>query len=438
MSLVCAALMCHAPIVLPEIGGQDAEACAHTTAAMHETARIVVAHAPEVLCIVSPHAPRKRQSFGVVAESSLTGDFSQFGHPELRLGFAGAPELALQLTTRCKAAGVETHVLPGGALDHGALVPLHFMARAGYRGKVLLIALPHPDAELEQRFGRVLGTCLEASHVRTALIASGDMSHRLLHGAPGGYHADAKRFDASFVAALQRGALIEATGLEPSLVALAGEDVIASTRVAASALGPDAAPRVVCYEGPFGVGYCEALLRADPAIATPVYGPQPRPLVDIARDAVGAAVRGERWRPAPQGEPKPVFVTLRGPKGDLRGCIGRTEPLHASLSEEVADCAAMAATMDTRMLPVAEDELAQLRIEVSVLNPAERVAGMADLAPERYGVVVRAGQRRGVLLPAIEGVETPEEQVRIALRKAGISSKEPFEIARFTVTKQSA
>jgi AmmeMemoRadiSam system protein A len=405
---------------------------------MHETARIVMAHAPEIVCIVSPHAPRKQRSFGIVAESSLAGDFSRFGHRALRLGFAGAPELALQLAMRCKAGGVDTHLLPGGALDHGALVPLHFLARAGYRGKVLLIALPSPDEALERRFGTVLGSCLEASDVRAALVASGDMSHRLAPGAPGGYHADATRFDAGFVAALHRGDLAGAIGLDSELVALAGEDVVASTRVAASAIGEGATPRVLCYEGPFGVGYCEALLRADPAIATPTYGPEPRPLVDIARDAVAAAVRGERWRPAAQGPPKPVFVTLRGPKGDLRGCIGRTEPLHASLSEEVADCAAMAATMDTRMLPVAEDELTHLRIEVSVLHPAEPVEGLSELEPQRYGVIVRAGQRRGVLLPAIDGVDTPEEQVRIALRKAGISSKEPYELARFTVTAHSA
>ena len=196
--------------------------------------------------------------------------------------------------------------------------------------------------------------------------------------------------------------------------------------------------RVFAYEAPFGVGYLEALLFTDRAAARTRIEPSqppPRVLVDIALAAIEHALHDEPYTPpslpAPWSEPRAVFVTLRSPDGELRGCIGRTEPSFATLAEEIADCAVAAATRDFRMPSVQASELATLRIEVSVLHPPVAIADVDELDPAHYGVVVEHGKRRGVLLPDIEGIDSVAKQLRIALQKAGIAPDAPYQLRRF-------
>ena len=57
--------------------------------------------------------------------------------------------------------------------------------------------------------------------------------------------------------------------------------------------------------------------------------------------------------------------------------------------------------------------------------------------PKKYGVIVKSGERRGLLLPDLEGIDTAEEQIRIAAMKACIYSAEGIELYRFEVKRYS-
>jgi AmmeMemoRadiSam system protein A len=159
------------------------------------------------------------------------------------------------------------------------------------------------------------------------------------------------------------------------------------------------------------------------------------PLADLARRAVEALVAEGRYlapEPLPAGLPARagVFVTIRE-HAALRGCVGSIEPTTSSLAAEVIRSATLAATDDPRFRPIGPAELADLDYEVSVLGEPERVGRAADLDPRFFGVIVRAGRRRGLLLPGIPGLDTGEQQVQIARQKAGIGSQEPIEVFRF-------
>ncbi|HCS00657.1 MAG TPA: extradiol ring-cleavage dioxygenase, partial [Lachnospiraceae bacterium] len=65
----------------------------------------------------------------------------------------------------------------------------------------------------------------------------------------------------------------------------------------------------------------------------------------------------------------------------------------------------------------------------------EDIAGEAELDPQRYGVIVTKGARRGLLLPNLDGVDTVEEQIAIAKQKAGISPSESVSLQRFEVVR---
>jgi AmmeMemoRadiSam system protein A len=438
MSICCAVLMCHAPIVIPQIAGLRQADCARTTQGMRETARALLAHEPQLLVLISPHAPRHETSWGIVQDHALRGSFARFGYPEVRLQFPSAPAAAEALANAAKGYGLSTHPVPGTPLDHGALVPLFFVHEAGYQGPVVVVAPPFPGTQTEVLFGEVVREAARATGERWAVLASGDMSHRLTEDAPLGFDPHGRRFDDAFVDFVRSGDLRSAIGLEPRLTDRAGEDVVQSAAVAAGSIAfRTRGLKVFSYEGPFGVGYLEALLYSERAEIK--HRDPPRELVRIALAAIEHELRGKHYDPphleAPWHDPRPVFVTLRDASGELRGCIGRTEPIHATLSEEIADCATAAATRDYRMPPVELDELQHLCIEVSVLDDPEPVENRAELDPRRYGLIVTRGLRRGVLLPNVEGVNTFADQLRIALQKGGISANEPYRLERFTVSK---
>lgn len=443
MSIACAALMCHAPIVIPAIAGADAYGCKRTTQAMQETARALVQHTPALIVLISPHAPRRPRSVGLVFEPALSGDFARFGHAEVSLRLRGAPAQAQRVALHARAEQVATHAFRGADLDHGSMVPLFFLHEAGYRGRVLLASLPYPGSDLEARFGRALDAAALESEERWAVLASGDMSHRLTRSAPAGFEPRAREFDRSFVRAIDRGDLRGAIAPDPELVELAAEDVVQSTTVAAASVRYRAeGTRVIAYEAPFGVGYLEALLFSQPAPAEQREGSEPpEVLIQIALDAIAHTLADLPFTPPNLDPPwqaaRALFVTLRSADGELRGCIGRTEPRHTSLAAEVADCAVGAATRDFRVPSVRPAELGSLQVEISVLYALEPVHSEADLDPARFGIVVEHGVQRGVLLPDVEGIESAHEQLQVALRKAGIADGAPYRVRRFAVNKVS-
>jgi hypothetical protein len=166
------------------------------------------------------------------------------------------------------------------------------------------------------------------------------------------------------------------------------------------------------------------------------------PLVQLARATIEKYVRtGRKLKPedapAPvSGGPSGAFVTIHtASTGELRGCIGTIEPYEAELAQEVINNAISAATRDPRFPPIGPSELGDLRIDVSVLHPPEPIDSIAELDPRVYGVIVRHGWRRGLLLPDIEGIDDAETQVRYARMKAGISPSEKIDLERFRVEK---
>ncbi len=158
---------------------------------------------------------------------------------------------------------------------------------------------------------------------------------------------------------------------------------------------------------------------------------------DYARACIARLVCGRRLPAPPEHRSfatrAACFVSLKK-HGELRGCIGTLEPAEPHLAAEIARNARSAAFHDPRFHRLREHEVEDLTCSVDVLSPSEPCT-LGDLAPERYGVIVVCGYRRGVLLPDLEGVNTVGQQVGIALQKAGIAADEPFAVARFTVQR---
>ncbi len=164
------------------------------------------------------------------------------------------------------------------------------------------------------------------------------------------------------------------------------------------------------------------------------------PLVVLAKHTVGKYVK-EGKKPSPPPTPTPemqekagVFVSIHK-HGALRGCIGTFEPQQRNVAEEIITNAISSATRDPRFDPVTPDELEDLDYSVDVLTRPEPVDDESALDAKKYGVIVGAGWRRGLLLPDLEGVDTVEEQIDICRQKGGISPDEPVQLYRFEVKR---
>ena len=139
---------------------------------------------------------------------------------------------------------------------------------------------------------------------------------------------------------------------------------------------------------------------------TPLTFEDQQKLLRWARLTAEAAVRGTAPIEIPDGEltdglraPHGAFVTLKK-HGELRGCIGRME-FERPLWENVMAAAVSSSVEDPRFPPVQPEELPEVRLEISVLNPPEVLAEVAQFDPQRHGIIVEKGWNHALLLPKV-------------------------------------
>ncbi len=446
-SLVFAGIAPHPPIMVPEVGREAIAEVRGSIEGMRQlTERVKASHA-ETVIIISPHAPLDARAFVAYQDDPLYGDFSNFRAADAVVEAPLDGELLEEIARAASEDGYALLGIKGYELDHGTAVPLYFLLKYGWRGRVVAMGYNFLSNEDHLRFGASVKRAVERTRRPAAFIASGDLSHRLKPEAPAGYNPQAHLFDEEVVAALQDCEPERIINIDQNLRRLAGECGYRSMLVAFGAAQDVAhACEVIHYEAPFGVGYMVAQLSGSQTAETEEQENEDKndsdELPGLAREAIETFVREGRLIEKPQklspllNSRAACFVSIKSLDGELRGCIGTIEPVKETLADELIANAISAATRDPRFPPVSEDELPDLRYSVDVLHAPEP-ARFEDLDPKIYGVIVEdeSGLRRGLLLPDIEGVETASQQVEIAARKAGIFSNTPLKLSRFRVER---
>lgn len=100
-------------------------------------------------------------------------------------------------------------------------------------------------------------------------------------------------------------------------------------------------------------------------------------------------------------EERSSFVTLKK-AGELRGCIGHTEPISA-LCSEVNDLTILAGFNDWRFPAIREEELSEIKIEISVLTAPKLVMDVKEIKIGEHGLIIEKGfmGNKGLLLPQV-------------------------------------
>src|SRR6266702_2454887 len=426
---VAGALVAHPPILLTEVGGAQSERVRATADAMRQLDGILSGVDAPLAIVVSPHSPASMTSLPVRRAAHAAGDLARFRAPQVRVEAQVDAALAAALVVDGQQAGFALTWAEETELDHGVVVPLHSLPRTMASKRCIFLGVSGwPLSRFIEFGGWLQMRLLDRSAI---LIASGDLSHRLTPDAPYGFRPQGPLFDRLVIDALRARTWEQIEALDPDLVEEAGE---CGLRPLAILLGAARAANlnseVLSYEGPFGVGYPVVAFTASAA---------PAILLDIqtlGRHAIDTYLRTRQLIDPPEPipielqSPSAVFVTLRK-HGELRGCVGSVRPTAATAAHELIRYAVASAVRDPRFDPVRLDEVSALTIKVQLLDMPEPVANIAELDPQVYGIIVRRGDRQALLLPDIDGIETPEQQVLAACQKAGIDRNAPLQLERF-------
>ena len=459
MPLVGAFIVPHPPLIIPEVGRGQQKEIEKTIAAYREVAVRIAEKKPDTIIITTPHSTVYADYLHLSPGSQAEGSFREFGASQVRMNVQYDPAMVASITAMAEREGIPAGTLGErkSALDHATMVPLYFIRQAYPLFQLVRISLSGLSPLSHYRFGKCIAAAIEASGKRVAFVASGDLSHKLKADGPYGLAPEGPVFDREITDAIVHGDFLRFLEFEESFCDAAAECGLRSFLMLAGALDGQAIwPELLSYEGPFGVGYAVAAFTIegpdDARHFDQIYEEreyarvnekksQEDDFVRLARKSLEQYVKtfDRISRPADLSkkltEAKAgVFVSLHL-DGRLRGCIGTTGPTTACIADEIIRNAINAGQHDPRFEPVRASELDRLVYSVDVLGETEPIASMAKLDVKRYGVIVRLKGRSGLLLPNLEGVDTPEQQVDIALQKAGIRADEPYAMERFEVVR---
>ena len=460
MSMLGAIITPHPPVLLPEVGGGREREIAATDRAMRTAAETVAAWQPDVIIVSSPHTILYRDYFHIAPGDGAVGDMGRFGAPEVRIHASYDTLLREEIIRRAEAEGLHAGTLGqrDPELDHGVLIPLYYLRKAGVRCPIVRMGLSGFSPLDHYRLGKCVQDAVNALGRRAVFLASGDLSHKLKADGPYGYAPEGPQFDDAVTRTMASGDFLEFLTIDPALCERAAECGLRSFQVMAGALdGLAVEPQLLSHEGTFGVGYAIALfpvtgrndsrcyekdylLAKHDRLATRKANEDP--WVKLARRSLETYVKtDQRLTSLPEDLPAEMttqqagaFVSLHK-NGQLRGCIGPSAPTCDNLAWEIVQNAMSACSRDPRFSPVRPNELDELEYSVDVLGAPEPVDSPAALDPKTYGVIVSCGGRRGLLLPDLDGVDSVEAQLSIALQKGGIRENEPYKIERFKVVR---
>lgn len=458
-------VMPHPPIAIPGIGRGEDKKISATQEACSKIAEEINDKKPDTIIIITPHGPVFRDAIAISDVETISGNLGKFGASEIKFNIEINVGLTDKIIKYADEHGISIAPITSGSmkdynvkceLDHGCMVPLYFINEK-YRNYKLVHITYGILSEIElYEFGMLIQSAVETTNdCNAVVIASGDLSHRLSNDGPYEYDPDGVKYDSQIVNLLKEGDISGIFNMDKDMIEAAGECGMRSIYVLSGIMeGSDIKGEVLSYEGPFGVGY--GVIRFDVSKGKNGFSfdqlleqrnkrnmedrKNESVYVRLARESLEYYLTNRKYIQIPDyateemiNERRGAFVSLKK-SGELRGCIGTILPTTKNVAQEIIRNAVEAGEHDPRFYPVDLKELRDISISVDVLTtpvPAKR----EELDPKRYGVIVRKGGRSGLLLPDLEGVNTVEEQLGIALRKGGISENENYEIEKFEVIR---
>jgi len=459
MPIIAAYMVPHPPLIIPEVGRGGEKQIEETKIAYERVAGEIADLEPDTIIISSPHATMYADYFHISPGNAVTGSFSRFGADKVKFIEEYDTALVSEIEKRAKKISFPAGTLGevDRDLDHGTMVPLFFIRKKYKGGKIVRVGLSGLPLTDHYRMGQIIKDSVNATGKRVVYVASGDLSHKLQDYGPYGYAAEGPVYDQKVMDVCQRGAFGELLEFDEDFCDKAAECGHRSFVIMAGALdGVKVRANRLSHQDITGVGY--GICTFTPGdeddsrrFLDIFYREKEREIkekrqnsdayVQLAYKSVYSYVLEKKVLPVPSDIPEEMlgiragaFVSIHE-HGRLRGCIGTIGPTCENVAEEIIQNAISASTKDPRFNAITANELEFLEINVDVLGEPENISSMDELDVKRYGVIVSSGRKRGLLLPDLDGVDSVEQQVAIAMQKGGITEDDEVHLQRFEVVR---
>jgi AmmeMemoRadiSam system protein A len=461
MSILAGFMVPHPPLIVPAVGRGSEEEVRETIDAYDRVADEIAALKPETIIITSPHATMYSNYFHISPGQGAKGSFADFGAPQVKYDETYDSGLWDLIASLAEAedfpAGIEGE--RKAQLDHGTMVPLWFIRKKYSSFKIVRIGLSGLPLTDHYHLGELIKAVVEKTGRRAVFVASGDLSHKLQYHGPYGFAPEGPVYDERIMDVCGRAAFGELFDFDEDFCDKAAECGHRSFVIMAGAFdGLKIKATRFSHQDVTGVGYGICSFYPEGPDETRRFRKlrieeEERKLealaensddyVKLARRSLESYVLRKETIEVPKGLPAEMYSKQAGAfvsihkQGSLRGCIGTILPTEDNVAAEIIQNAISASSFDPRFDPITADELKYLEINVDVLGEPEDIDSPSQLDVKRYGVIVSSGGKRGLLLPDLEGVDTVEDQIDIARRKAGIRPGERLKLQRFEVVRHT-
>lgn len=457
-------LMPHPPIIIPKIGGGNQFIAFDTLNACKKISNEISSLVPNTIVILSPHGFTPENQISIIDTFFANGDFAEYGAPDLSM----EAEIDYKLTKSIINAANENNFPISSLnhqnteiygkdlkLDHGAMVPLYFLNNSNKKYKIVHITCTDlPKLEL-YKFGILLENCIKNSSSNVVIVASGDLSHKLKDNAYYDYNEIGEVFDKQILNILKNSDVVSLFNMNNDIAQAAAQCALNPLYIMFGCCNYiDLKSNFLSYEGPFGIGYAVFSFHK---IGDKIDGYLSK-LEKLHNDCICKTITNESiysklarnaikhyiltgnylenhsdYENHLLNDEYGVFISLKN-DGILRGCVGTLEPKYKNLKEEIIHNSVESALYDPRFNPVDISELDMINISIDIICALEHCS-IDDLAPSKYGVLARYGNKEGILLPNIPGIDSSSEQIKLALCKAGIKDNEEYSLFRFETKK---
>lgn len=455
MAIIGAYMVPHPPLIVPEVGHGGENQIVKTRNAYNCVAQEIAKLEPETIIISSPHATMYSNYFNISNGKFAKGSFAKFKAPQVQFEEKYDEDLVNTIENIAQLEDFPAGTLNQNLeeLDHGTMVPLYFIEQFYSNFKLVRIGLSGLPLESHYRMGSIIKRSVEKLEYSAVYIASGDLSHKLKSYGPYGFTKEGPQYDKLVMDICKRAAFDELLKFDTNLCERAAECGHRSFVMMAGALdGMCVEAKQLSYEDITGVGYGICSFRPTVADISRKFLEKHKknteqvnfdPLVNLAKKSIESYVCYGKTIDVPEGLPTQLTNTRAGTfvsihkNGKLRGCTGTIVPTKENLAKEIIHNAISASSCDSRFTPIEPSEIKFLEINVDVLSEPENIDSELELDVKRYGVIVTKDNRRGVLLPDIDGIDTVDQQVSIAKQKAGIDPDEKVTLQRFEVIRHT-
>jgi len=253
--LVFAGIVPHPPILIPTVGKQNIKKLKKTVVAFDILEEELIKANPDTIIVISPHGEINFDAFSINTCQEYKANFQAFGDFSTKLSFNPDLQFINELKGKNETK-LPIQLYSDKNLDHGAAIPLYYLFRKQTKAKIVPIIYSMMSYHKHVEFGELIKETIFSLDKRYAIIASGDLSHRLSRQAPSGFSPSAKEFDKKIIQLLKKKKLDAFLNIDQKLVEDAAECGLRSILILLGVIHKmNYEFEVLSYEAPFGVGY---------------------------------------------------------------------------------------------------------------------------------------------------------------------------------------